>query len=76
MADDQATVEQIALALKGGPADGQRRIIGVDSSGWPPSERVAFADTPGGYYRRTKYSQLPEGGPHIIRGAEYEWVDH
>lgn len=66
----EATVsETLLLRLNDGPHPGTRT---VDSAfmPWPLPESL---DDDGGQYVKVSESQLPEGVPGVLRGAEYDW---
>jgi hypothetical protein len=59
--------EQFLIRTEGGPYPGTR----VSDGPWPlPDELTA----PTGRYVKVSESQLKEGSPHLLRGAQYRWV--
>lgn len=63
--------ETFLIRLTGGPHPGDRLVVEGEPDIWPLPETFPDED---GFYLKTGQSQLPAGGPHIIRGAFYEWV--
>lgn len=55
------------IRTTGGPHPGDRQHPGP----WPLPDRL---EDEGGFYRKVGESQLTEDHPHVMRGAQYEWV--
>jgi hypothetical protein len=68
-------MEQFVIRTNGGPEPGL--YFSDDSvTSWPLPEMLV---APGGHYQKIRESQMPAlDGPaaqHLVRGAEYEWVE-
>jgi hypothetical protein len=70
--------EKILVKTVGGPADNDTRVIDRGEVGWawPPPLNFRIPGYNGVYVRET-FSSLPEldEGSHIMRGAQYQWVE-
>lgn len=60
------SAETFLVRTEGGPLPGDRTSAGP----WPLPETLPL---PGGRYVKVRESQLAEGHPHVLRGAEYRW---
>lgn len=70
--------EKILVKAIGGPKDGETRVFELGEAGWVwPPPMCVYVPGYSGFYKRESYSNLPEEprNPHVMRGAQYQWVE-
>jgi hypothetical protein len=67
--------ESFLIRTKGGPYDGETRVVSLGVLPWPPPVNLPGVFH-GGVYMRTNFSRLPDMSMNskVMRGADYEWV--
>ena len=57
-------------------AEGRDKLVDLPWNGaWPPPETLEPFGAGWGAWQRQKYSKLPDGLEHVVRGAVYTYIE-
>lgn len=68
--------ETVLIRTKGGPLDGETRMVSTDIVPWPFPETLPYPFAQGSYVKHTESAlTVQEEESHLLRGATYLWIE-